>query len=144
MSSNDTHKGSCFCGAVQFEVTGQPAAAGYCHCESCRHWSAGPVNAFTLWPPEALEITQGKDRIGSYSKTPQSIRKWCKACGGHLFTEHPQWNLVDVYAALIPTLSFEPGLHVHYRESVLPLRDGLPKMQDIPEEMGGSGQTIPE
>lgn len=30
---------------------------GYCHCESCRHWSAGPVNAFTLWKPEALQIT---------------------------------------------------------------------------------------
>src|SRR5207249_6986507 len=41
-----TYKGSCFCGAVKFTVTGEPAAMGYCHCESCRSWSAGPVNAF--------------------------------------------------------------------------------------------------
>lgn len=144
MTANETYEGECFCGAVGFRVTGEPAAAGYCHCESCRHWSAGPVNAFTLWSPESLEVTRGEDRIGSYSKSPKSIRKWCRECGGHLFTEHPEWNLVDVYAALIPKYAFQPGVHVHYRESVLPVRDGLPKMKDIPEEMGGSGQTLPE
>lgn len=144
MSSNDTYEGACFCGAVRFKVTGEPAAAGYCHCDSCRHWSAGPVNAFTLWPPDSLRIVQGEGHIGSYSKTPKSIRKWCTTCGGHLFTEHPDWNLVDVYASLIPEFPFEPAVHVHYQESRLPMRDGLPKMKDIPEEMGGSGQAVPE
>src|SRR5262249_34498151 len=51
--------GNCFCGEVKFEVTGSPAAMGYCHCESCRQWSAGPVNAFTLWDPKSLKITHG-------------------------------------------------------------------------------------
>ncbi|HSM39955.1 MAG TPA: GFA family protein, partial [Afifellaceae bacterium] len=46
------HTGNCFCGAVEVEVTGDPAAMGYCHCQSCRTWSAGPVNAFTLWAPD--------------------------------------------------------------------------------------------
>src|ERR1043166_3407208 len=59
-SMTDKYKGSCFCGAVEIEVTGAPAAMGYCHCRSCRHWSAGPVNAFTLWPPESVKITKGK------------------------------------------------------------------------------------
>ena len=67
------HKGKCFCGAVEFTVTGEPAAMGYCHCESCRHWSAGPVNAFTLWKPEALKVTKGADNIGTYNKTPQQL-----------------------------------------------------------------------
>ena len=49
-----THKGECFCGAVQIEVSGEPEAMGYCHCRSCRSWSAGPVNAFTLWKPNAV------------------------------------------------------------------------------------------
>ena len=52
---SDTHTGQCFCGAVEIEVTGEPAGMGYCHCESCRHWSAGPVNAFTLWDPEKVK-----------------------------------------------------------------------------------------
>lgn len=144
MASSKTYNGSCFCGNVRFTVTGEPAGAGYCHCESCRRWSAGPVNAFTLWPPEAVQVTQGEDHIGSYSKTPQSLRKWCKLCGGHLFTEHPAMGLTDVYAAVLPDFPYEAGVHVNYQESVLRIRDGLPKMKDFPSEIGGSGATMAE
>jgi len=139
-----SYKGSCFCGNVQFTVSGEPAAMGYCHCESCRTWSAGPVNAFTLWKPESLKITKGSDSIGSYAKTPKSQRKWCKACGGHLFTDHPHWNLVDVYAAVIPGFEYKPGVHVNYQETKLRVHDGLPKLKDLPKEMGGSGAALPE
>lgn len=139
-----TYSGSCFCGSVKLSVTGDPVAMGYCHCESCRHWSAGPVNAFSLWKPEAVKVTSGAESIGTYNKTSHSYRKWCKNCGGHLFTEHPGMGLTDVYAATIPALSFQPGVHVHYQETVLRVRDGLPKMKDVPKEMGGSGATLPE
>lgn len=144
MNNGDICKGSCFCGAVEFTVAGRPEAMGYCHCDSCRHWSAGPVNAFTLWQPDAVRITQGEEHIGSFSKTPGSIRKWCRECGGHLFAEHPEMGLIDVYAALIPDFPFEPGIHVHYQESRLHIHDGLPKMRDMPAEMGGSGETMSE
>ena len=144
MSTQKTYNGSCFCGAVQFTVAGDPAGMGYCHCESCRTWSAGPVNAFTLWHPDAVRVTRGGDNIGGYDKAPASHRQWCKTCGGHLFTQHPAWNLIDVYAAVIPTFPFQPGVHVHYQETRLPMKDGLPKMKDLPAEMGGSGVTLPE
>lgn len=136
--------GSCFCGTVRFTVSGAPAAMGYCHCQSCRHWSAGPVNAFTLWDPAALKVSAGADSIETFHRTPNSYRKWCRRCGGHLFTEHPGMKLVDVYAAVLPELPFEPGLHVNYVETVLPMKDGLPKFRDFPQEVGGSGQTVPE
>lgn len=139
-----TYSGQCFCGAVALAVTGEPVAMGYCHCSSCRSWSAGPVNAFSLWPPEAVKITKGADQIGSYQKTPLSLRKWCKKCGGHLLTEHQPWKLVDVYAAVIPDLPFKAAVHVNYRDTVLPMRDGLPKQKDFPKEMGGSGVLVSE
>ena len=139
-----THTSSCFCGEVKFEVTGDPVAMGYCHCSSCRHWSAGPVNAFTLWQPDALKVTQGATSIGTFSKSPASLRKWCKKCGGHLFTDHPGFGLVDVYAALLPKLKFEPGVHVNYAETVLRMHDGKPKLQDFPKELGGSGISVAE
>ena len=78
------------------------------------------------------------------SKTPRSYRKWCKVCGGHLFTEHPTWKLIDVYAAAIPDFQFNAGVHVHYQETVLRIKDGMPKMKDLPAEMGGSGATVAE
>jgi hypothetical protein len=144
MSDDKTYNGSCFCGAVELTVTGQPAAMGFCHCTSCRRWSAGPVNAFTLWKPDAVKITKGADQIGTYNKTPVSFRKWCKSCGGHVMTDHPPFGLVDVYAATIAGFPFQPGLHVHYGESVLAIKDGLPKQKDMPAEMGGSGTLLAE
>ncbi len=144
MKNDQIYNGACFCGEVQFEVSGQPVAMGYCHCRSCRHWSAGPVNAFTLWKPAALKVTKGASGIGTYNKTPISYRKWCTHCGGHLFTEHPTMGLVDIYAAVIPGLEFQPGVHVNYQETVLRIHDGQPKMKDMPKEMGGSGVTLPE
>ena len=140
----DKYKGSCFCGAVEIEVTGAPAAMGYCHCSSCHHWSAGPVNAFTLWPPAAVKVTKGENNIITYNKTPVSYRKTCKTCGGHVMTDHPPLKLVDVYAAIIPDLKFQPGVHVNYAETVLPMKDGLPKFKDFPADFGGSGETVKE
>jgi hypothetical protein len=66
MASPKSYVGSCFCGAVHFTVTGTPVSMGYCHCNSCRHWSAAPVNAFTLWQPENVRITRGEENIGRY------------------------------------------------------------------------------
>jgi len=137
-------QGTCFCGAVEVTVTGEPEAMGYCHCKSCRQWSAGPVNAFTLWKPEAVQVTRGADNLAAYNKTEHSLRKWCATCGGHVLTEHPGMGLTDVYAALLPDLDFRPALHVHYQETVLRIADGLPKLKDIPAELGGSGATLAE
>ena len=102
-----TYNGGCFCGAVQFTVSGAA-------------------------------------KIGTYNKTAHSYRKWCKECGGHLFTEHPSWSLIDVYAAVIPDFPYQAGVHVNYQETKLHIKDGLPKMKDLPKELGGSGATLPE
>ena len=105
-----TYRGACFCGSVQFTVSGTPAA----------------------------------EFIGEYHKTANSHRKWCEKCGGHLFTEHPGWRLIDVYAASIPGFPYLPGVHVNYQETKLRVKDGLPKLKDLPKEMGGSGVGVPE
>ena len=59
-------------------------------------------------------------------------------------TNHPPLGLVDVFAATIPDLTFAPGVHVNYQETVLPMKDGLPKLKDFPAEFGGSGETMAE
>ncbi len=136
MNETKTYRGKCFCGAVELAVSGAPEGMGYCHCRSCRSWSASPVNAFTLWKPENVQITKGAELVGSINKTDNSFRKWCKACGGHLMNQHPRWGLVDVYAATLPGLPFKAGLHVNYQETVLPMDDGLPKFTDVPRNSG--------
>ena len=138
------HRGGCFCGAVEIEVHGTAEAMGYCHCSSCRSWSASPVNAFTLWKPENVKVTKGAEFLSGFEKTEMSDRQFCTKCGGHLMTAHPPLGLVDVYAATIPGVKFTPGIHVNYAETVLPMKDGLPKLRDFPAELGGSGIAVPE
>ncbi len=139
-----SYKGACFCGAVTIEVTGAPFVMGYCHCRSCRSWSAGPVNALTLWREDQVKVTGGSEHLASFAKSDRSHRQFCRLCGGHVMSHHPHGGFFDVYAATIPDLPFAPSLHVHYGETVLPIKDGLPKYKDVPAQFGGSGEIIAE
>lgn len=151
MSQETVHNARCFCGTVRFTLTGKPEVMAYCHCDSCRQWSAGPVSAFTLWKPDSLQVTEGADKVAEFGKNPGtedetilSKRKWCTECGGHIYTEHPTMGLIDVPAAVISDFDFEPVFHVHYQETVHRIADGLPKFRDLPKEAGGSGLTLRE
>jgi hypothetical protein len=59
-------------------------------------------------------------------------------------TRHPTFGLTDVFVATIPSLPFKPAVHVNYADTVMPMRDGLPKFRDFPAELGGSGEHLPE
>jgi len=138
------HQGECFCGTVQIEVSGEPQGMGYCHCRSCRSWSGGPVNAFSLWKKDDVKVTAGQESLATYQKSDFTQRQYCSRCGGHLMSNHPTIGLVDVFAATLPTLDFRPGVHLNYAETVLPMKDGLPKLRDFPAEIGGSGEAMAE
>lgn len=140
----ETHKGTCFCGAIEIEARGAPEEMGYCHCQSCRSYSGSPVSAFILWKSENVTLTKGAALIGRFNKTGMSERQFCTKCGGHLMTAHPGLGLTDVRPGAMPDLPFEPTVHLNYAETVLPMKDGLPKLKDFPAGVGGSGETIPE
>ncbi len=151
MNELSGYSGRCFCGAVQFTLSGEPQVMAYCHCSSCRHWSAGPVSAFTLWTPDAIHITRGSENISAFDKNPGtdnntvlSNRKWCRICGGHVYTEHPTMDMIDIPAVVLDDFTFEPAFHVHYQETVHRMKDGLPKFKDLPKEAAGSGDQLPD
>jgi len=139
-----TYKAGCFCGAVELEATGKPVFAGYCHCGDCQAWSAAPINAFSLWKSDSVRVIKGEADIGTFHKTENSYRKFCKVCGGHVMTDHPRMRLVDVYANLLRGYTHVPTLHANYASKMVSVRDGLPKYKDLPAELGGSGETLPD
>jgi hypothetical protein len=139
-----THLGSCFCGAVSIEATGEPVEMGYCHCADCRAYSGAPVTAFGLWRAEDVRVTEGAEHLGRFNKRGFSERQFCTRCGGSVLVDHPGLGFTDIPAGRLPTLDFRPSVHLNYASAVLPMRDGLPKLRDMPESAGGSGQTLPE
>ena len=140
----DTYRGTCFCDAVEIEAAGAPLDMGYCHCSSCRSYSGAPVTGWTLWRAQDVMITKGEAFLGRFTKTGFSHRRFCTRCGGHVLVEHPSLGFTDVHAATLPTLPFKPTVHLNYAETVLPMKDGLPKLKDFPAEAGGSGEAMPE
>jgi len=140
----DRHTGRCFCGAVEIEVLGEPEEMGYCHCTSCRSYTGGPLSAFVLWKAGNVRVTSGADLLGSFRKSEMSDRRFCTRCGGHVMTLHPTLGFTDVYAGVLPDIDFLPVVHLNYAETVLPIRDGLPKESDFPAAVGGSGAIMAE
>lgn len=140
----ETFKGTCFCGAVEVQVTGPAVIEGFCHCTDCRAWSATPVTAYALWPAPNVEFTKGADKIADYSKTGATQRQHCSDCGSLLASAVPEAGLIDVYPLRLEGRAFQPKGHVHYASRVIDMNDGLPKFADLPAEAGGSGEMITE
>ena len=100
--------GRCFCGTVELSASGESVTMGYCHCKDCAKWSAAPINSYSFWRPDQVEITKGKEHIQTFSKTSHSKRKFCKKCGGHLMTEHPDSNFIDILLRYWKIFSLNP------------------------------------
>ncbi len=73
--------GGCICGAVRFEVRGEPTVVGVCHCLECRKATGGVAMPYADWPAEAFTST-GETRafVG---------RSFCPTCGSRLFHLSP-------------------------------------------------------
>lgn len=144
--SEAVRNGSCLCGAVQFEVTGEPFTMTYCHCESCRCWVGAPVMGGCLFRADKVRVIEGADQLRVFKRTPDSgsHRKFCKSCGSSLFNDHPGIRMTDVMAVSVPDLEFKPRLHTNYAEKVISMYDGLPKYKDFDPALHGSGEEMPE
>ena len=70
-----THRGACYCGAVEIEVHGEPLEMGYCHCENCRRYSAAPVSAFTLWKWEDVSLIKGAEFLSHYQGITDTVTR---------------------------------------------------------------------
>ena len=80
-----TLKGSCLCGSLQFEATGDPIFQGFCQCLDCRKVGSGRYPAMG-YPEQAVKVS-GERR--TYAKAGESgkpiYRNFCPTCGGMVF-----------------------------------------------------------
>lgn len=84
-----TKSGGCLCGAVRYEVSGEPAMQLVCHCSHCQKQAGSAFSAIAGVPDAALTLTKGMP--SSYSDHGESgkvvERQFCGNCGSPLFSK---------------------------------------------------------
>jgi len=95
-------KGSCLCGRVHFETTGNPFTFVVCHCHNCKKSSGAAFMANAFFSPKNLKIT-GQEHVKEYSDSNTTsgntlTRSFCSECGSSLFitspTQKDDWIIV--------------------------------------------------
>ena len=97
---SSTLTGSCLCGAVRYEVTGEATKFYHCHCQRCRKATGTGHASNLLVPPGSLKWTQGEEWV-RYFKLPEAQRfatQFCSVCGSLLPRFVPQANFFVIPA----------------------------------------------
>ncbi len=107
-------KGSCCCGAVQFELSSKPKFMGSCHCSRCRKVGAGTI-AFV--EKETLNLISGKAFIATFKAVApyKYDRNFCSQCGSALGEILSGENMFPIAANCFDT---DPGLEISFHEFV--------------------------
>lgn len=87
--------GHCYCGAVQYEMGGQPSHVDVCHCENCRRITGGQAVAWAIFSKSDFRYTRGEPR--TYRSETRAIWSFCATCGSTLNYQSPDRPLdIDV------------------------------------------------
>ena len=74
-------EGGCACGAVRFQVRGEPRRAGLCHCLTCRKAHSSAFNAFVIFAPDQVEVS---GELASWKSSPGYDQQFCVKCGSRV------------------------------------------------------------
>jgi hypothetical protein len=122
------HPGSCLCGAVRFEVTGDLPGPDTCHCVACRK-SSGHTFTSTDVKKTAIQV-HGDEHVRWYASSDKVRRGFCDTCGSSLFWDpvHHDWIGVAMGAFDGPT-GTKRAIHVFVSEKgdYYDITDGLPQ-----------------
>jgi ketosteroid isomerase-like protein len=146
-----TYRGSCLCGGVEFEVSGDPLFVGICHCTFCRADHGADSVHQAGFPAPQVKFIKGQDDVIQFrhpshgDKAP--TRASCKTCGGKAYNV-----IMGGKGFGFPATAFTTGgrplpplfaakQHVNYANRISDAHDELPKFLDFPAPFGGSGKA---
>ena len=78
-------EGSCLCGGIQYRLTAEPGAFGYCHCASCRKAGGSGHSANAPIDRSHFHLLAGQDLIREYESSPGKFRAFCSHCGSPMY-----------------------------------------------------------
>ncbi|MEJ6516502.1 MAG: GFA family protein [Pseudomonadales bacterium] len=79
-----TIHGECFCGKIQYEISGQLRDARSCHCSRCRKAFSSQASAYALVEPDEFKWLDGESLLTDYVNQYGFGLQFCKNCGSTL------------------------------------------------------------
>ncbi len=83
-------KGSCYCGAVKYEIHGRLLMFVNCHCPDCRKFTGSAFSSVLAVESDGFKVASGQDSLVAYESSPGKHRSFCKTCGCHVFARAEQ------------------------------------------------------
>jgi hypothetical protein len=125
------HKGSCLCGAVKFDLTGELPAPTACHCHQCRKHS-GHYEASVDVQRTNLQIFGSQNVTWFHTPGKNVQRGFCSTCGSSLFWDPigRDWTSIAMGAFDTPTnTKLARHIFVADKGDYYEIADGLPQNQ---------------
>ncbi|MEH6808259.1 MAG: GFA family protein [Hyphomonas oceanitis] len=124
--------GSCFCGAVAYEVEGL-GPVGHCHCKTCQKTHSAAFATTARASRAGFRWTKGADVVAGIESTPGKTRHFCPKCGTHMMAEwHDQDAVIVRVGSLDSPLPSKPVVHIwtSQKADFFDFEDGLPRLPE--------------
>ena len=135
-------EGGCHCGAIRYEVDGEPLTHALCHCTDCGRSAGAPMVGWTMYPEVALRVTKGTPK--THASSEHGRRQFCPDCGTGLFYSNAAMlpGLVDIQSGTYDDPEAVPArVHIQLAERIgwMATAHELPGFERFPPMDGGAG-----
>ncbi|KFY18564.1 hypothetical protein V493_08508 [Pseudogymnoascus sp. VKM F-4281 (FW-2241)] len=132
--------GSCWCGNLKYEFSGEPAKTAICHCLTCRKVTGSAFSLNTLVPKTTVKLTSGTPK--TFTKAHQNgmmiTITFCPDCATTMYKEADAKafeNMVLLQSGTldmgVDSLGPEAELWVQHRAKWLPELTGAAQSREF-------------
>ena len=130
-----TLEGGCYCGAVRYEVNGEPQHVALCHCNDCRKSSGAPMVAWAAFTEDQFKLVEGEPV--TFNSSGSAMRSFCPKCGSGLYYRNAEFlpGIVDIQSATLDDPeALPPGAHIQTAERLgwMETAHSLPAFERFP------------
>ena len=116
------YSGGCLCGEIKYEIDGEPALVGNCHCDDCRRLTGSAFATNVFFKDEDIKLVKGVPKTFEHiaDSGNKMVKEFCGSCGGHLFgtnSGRPGMKLVKI-GSFDDIGSIRPGVSVYVSKAL--------------------------
>jgi len=130
------HQGSCLCGGIRYQVSGELGPVAWCHCKKCRKGNGTAFLAVTSINEGDFALQAGAELLTEYETSPGITRNFCSRCGSPIYGKRT--SMPGVLRLRLGTLDTpvdgRPALHIFVASKAdwFDIHDDAPQYDERP------------